>query len=368
MPEDGRPFDGTYYFGVLVEYVMTAALLLAFYYSNGSALLAEGVFRVFGARWWLAHAAYLGVVLLGAAAVLFPLHARRARKLAAALPPAEEDETATTAWLGIYARAVAMDAGFSFAFFYVVYALLRWSPHRWWMVAATVYIVFAVLLPMVMVYWVLPHLYTPVALTDDEITTQVRNAGAAAKIHLQFVGQWTDEDIPENSAVTLSKRARAIYFHRDLIEKLTPDELAAIAAREIGGTLHRHRLLQALAGAACAVGGFGAVHWGVAELLRRGAPSPVEGVRAISAFPLLALLVLAASAIAQPVYRAVHRALVYDADAFAARIAGADPLIRALRKMLDDPPPAPRWVEWLFLHEPSTRHRLESLIREVRAP
>jgi STE24 endopeptidase len=307
---------------------------------------------------------YLAVVLFGAAAVLFPLHVRRARRLAATVPTTEGNPSVG---LSLYGRAIGWNMFFSLVFFYTMYALLRWQSECWWLIAAAVYTVFAVLLPIGLAEGIIPHLYKPESLPDHALADRVRALANEVGIALEFVGRWTEEEVPERPPVMLAGRGRFLFFDERTIGLLAPDERLALAAREIGGARRHHRLKRVLAGAACATAGFAVVHGGATILIGRGSSASVMGVRDIAAFPLTALCVLIASAIAQTLYRAILRAQVYDADAFAARRVGTGLSIRALQKLLGDPEPSPRWVEWLFRCEPSVRRRVHRLEQRVES-
>lgn len=358
---EGFPFDSDYYRGVLLEYTLTAVLLAAFHFSGASASLAAGATRWTGGRWWLANAVYIVVALLGVAAAVFPVHWARARRLAAAL-----DGTGA-GWTGLYTRVITGDAALTFAFFNATYALLRWTPHRWWMIAAALYAAFAVVAPALLPWLAQPRLYQPRPLGHPELERRLRALAGRAGHPLIRVGVWEEDDSANFPPVLLAGTRRdSLILSARLASEFPPEEIEALVARKFARVRQRHVMMTVIIGTTLSAAAFVSVHFAGSEALRRLGPHPVTDARDIAGFPLLALAIMAASGVALPALRALRRAQTYSADAFAARWTSAATLESALRRLAGQPAPLPRWIEWLFSEQPALERRIRRL-REAGA-
>ncbi len=352
-------FDAPYYRGVLFEHIVTAIALCAFYGTKISHRLAGGIDRLTGGRWWLANALYLGLMIFGLLAVLFPIHHARARRLARAVNAPERSDAG---WFFIQTRAVLPGAVLAFLFFNTAYALLHWTPHRWWIIAAAVYGMVDIVIPELLSGLVIPHLYQPQPLSRPELENALLEMAARAGRPLEGVGVWSEEDSAHFPEIVLAGRRRPyMLLPAFLLSEFSTEEVVALAAREIGRAQRRQRHWRIAVGVALAFAGFAAVHYGATTALRRLGSWTITTARDPAGFPLLALAILAASAITQPALRAQRRAQEFAADEFAARLIGAPVVAYALRRLLGDPPERPRWIEWLFDDRPSLQRRLARL-------
>lgn len=360
---EGFPFDRRYYAGVLFEYVLTAVLMAAFHLHGFSHQLAEGVRQWSGDRWWLANGLYLAVIVLGVTAAVFPVHYGRARRLAAALRGSFGGHVS---WAFLYLRAVVGDAALTFAFFYTVYALLHWTPHRWWIIAAALYSAIATALPALLSWLVLPRLYQSTALDNPELEHRLRALAARAGRPLDRIGIWEPEDSSAFPEALLARwRRNVLLLSPRLARDFPAEETVALAAREYARVRQHHLAVAMTAGTLLAAAAFAAVHYAGRWALGHPGPRVPADARDLAGFPLLALAIMAASGIALPAMRAIRRTQVYAADALAAHWTDPATLAAALRRLADgEPSPAPLWIEWLFNDRPALARRL----RRLRGP
>lgn len=138
-----------------------------------------------------------------------------------------------------------------------------------------------------------------------------------------------------NAYFTGFGRARRIVFFDTLIEKLTPEEVEAVLAHELGH-FKRHHVLKRLAWM------FGlslAALWLAAQLLQAEWFFAGLNVSTPSTYMGLTLFVLASPVftfLLHPLAALYSRKHEYEADAFAARTASAAALVRALTKLYQD--------------------------------
>ena len=76
-------------------------------------------------------------------------------------------------WLADRAKALAIGGVLGLLAIQVVYALLRWSPERWWLWAAAVLSAGAVLLTAIVPIWLVPLFYRLTPLTDPVLRDRI---------------------------------------------------------------------------------------------------------------------------------------------------------------------------------------------------
>ena len=167
----------------------------------------------------------------------------------------------------------------------------------------------------------------------------------------------------------IGSRKRIVLFD-ELLEKLSEDEVVAVVAHEIGHAKLHHILWQRLAqvaSAACLVG-ISIVLMNDISLYRAFGyrfvlPEEIAGFRYVG-FMLSTSLVGAVSWIFSPLMARWSRRMEKEADAFAARSSGKDPLRTALMKLSSDNlsniSPDPAYEAWNCSH-PSILPRLEAI-------
>lgn len=153
----------------------------------------------------------------------------------------------------------------------------------------------------------------------------------------------------------LGRRKRVVLFDT-LIERLSPDELEAVMAHELGHYRCGH--LQRFYGSQAALLLLGHLAFGVIAVSVGAAVPPA--MLLISAYILLPALAWPL----RPWTSARRRRYEYEADAYAATHAERTALVSALRKLLANNLNAPtmdRWYAAVFATHPPGEHRLERL-------
>ncbi|HEX5137807.1 MAG TPA: M48 family metallopeptidase [Planctomycetota bacterium] len=135
-----------------------------------------------------------------------------------------------------------------------------------------------------------------------------------------------------NAYFTGLGRKKQVVFFDTLRELLTPDEMEAVLAHELGHFKLRHVQIRLAVGATTSLAGFALLGW----LLGRGWFFEGLGVTTPSPQAGLVLFALAAPAfdfVLHPLLTAWSRRQEYEADAFAAAHASADAMALALVKL-----------------------------------
>ena len=254
-------------------------------------------------------------------------------------------------------------------------ALILWlmgaAGAQWWIWAWGTWVGFNLLL-----LWALPTFIAPLfnkftALEDGTIKTQVTalmaRCGFAAKG--LFVMDGSKRSAHGNAYFTGFGSAKRVVFYDTLLAKLSPDEIAAVLAHELGHFKHRHLSRRMLLLFATSLLAFAMLGWlanqswfyaglGVAPNL--GAPNDALALLLfmISA-PLLSFFI-------SPVFSAMSRRDEFEADAYAVVHTSGQDLATALLKLYEDNAstltPDPVYVRFYYSHPPASE-RLARLLK-----
>ena len=247
-------------------------------------------------------------------------------------------------------------------------ALILWlmgaAGAQWWIWAWGTWVGFNLLL-----LWALPTFIAPLfnkftALEDGAIKTQVTalmaRCGFAAKG--LFVMDGSKRSAHGNAYFTGFGSAKRVVFYDTLLAKLSPDEIAAVLAHELGHFKHRHlsRRMLLLFGASLLA--FAMLGWlanqswfyaGLGVTPNLGAPNDALALLLfmISA-PLLSFFI-------SPVFSAMSRRDEFQADAYAAMQTDGRDLASALLKLYQDNAstltPDPVFVKFYYSHPPASQ-------------
>lgn len=219
---------------------------------------------------------------------------------------------------------------------YNLFWLVRILPDLWWIVAWTVFmgvaIAMSVIFPAVIAPWF--NKFTPL----PEGPLKARVEALLAKCGFEpkglYVMDASKRTTHGNAYFTGFGRAKRIVFFDTLLHKHTPDEVVSILAHELGHYKLGHIAQRIAQSAVVAFFGFAALAWALAS----GQPAGAFGlpgdhgvnliVAAIAGAPVLHLL--------SPLMSWLSRRAEYQADNFAAAMAGPSPMISALTKLARD--------------------------------
>jgi STE24 endopeptidase len=216
-------------------------------------------------------------------------------------------------WLGDRLKALAIGGVLGLSAVEVVYALLRWSPDRWWVGAGGVLTVGIVLLAAIVPIWLVPLFYRLTPLADPELSARIlaladRMGVRAAAV---AVADFSRKGRAANAAVVGLGRTRRILVSDTLLREFPVEEVEVVLAHELGHHARRHvakgLLLQSLLV-------FGAL-WIVDRALRVGAGAlGLAGPADPAGLPFLALILMALGLLSAPVVAAWSRRLEREAD------------------------------------------------------
>ncbi len=282
--------------------------------------------------------------------------------------------------IGLFVADMAKNALLVIALGAPLLALVLWlmqaAGSLWWLYAWVVWIAFNLLL-----LWLFPTFIAPLfnkfqPLADTSLEARIegllKRCGFASKG--VFVMDGSKRSAHGNAYFTGLGAAKRIVFFDTLISKLTPDEIEAVLAHELGHFAKKHVVKRIAWGFAMSLAGLALLGWLAQQpwfYLGLGT-DPTIATRNVFALMLFFLALPVFLFPLSPVSSFTSRRHEFEADAYAAAHADPDDLIRALVKLYEDNAstltPDPLHSSFYDSHPPAALRigRLESFARPDR--
>ena len=250
-----------------------------------------------------------------------------------------------------------------------IIALILWlmgaAGSHWWIWAWAVWMGFNLLLLMIYPTFIAP-LFNKFKPLDDEalkrrVTALMQRCGFAAKG--LYVMDGSKRSAHANAYFTGFGAAKRVVFYDTLLSKLSPGEVDAVLAHELGHFKHRHIIKRIVSMFALSLAAFALLGWlsteawfytglGTHPNLIAGAPNDAL------ALLLFMLVVPVFGLFVSPLFAQISRKHEFEADSYAvAQTSGAD-LSTALLKLYEDNAstltPDPIYVKFYYSHPPAT--------------
>jgi STE24 endopeptidase len=247
-------------------------------------------------------------------------------------------------------------------------ALILWlmgaAGTLWWLWAWAVWMGFNLLLLMVYPSFIAP-LFNKFKPLDDEtlktrVTALMNRCGFAAKG--LFVMDGSKRSAHANAYFTGFGAAKRVVFYDTLLAKLSPGEVDAVLAHELGHFKHRHIIKRIVSMFALSLAGFALLGYlstqvwfytglGVRPNMLAGAPNDAL------ALLLFMMVVPVFIQFVSPVFAQFSRKHEFEADAYAVAQTNRTDLSTALLKLYEDNAstltPDPVYVKFYYSHPPA---------------
>jgi STE24 endopeptidase len=248
-----------------------------------------------------------------------------------------------------------------------IVALILWlmgaAGSLWWLWAWMVWMGFNLLLLVVYPTFIAP-LFNKFKPLDDEtlktrVTELMRRCGFAAKG--LFVMDGSKRSAHANAYFTGFGAAKRVVFFDTLLAKLSPGEVDAVLAHELGHFKHRH-IIKRIAGMfAISLGGFALLGWLSTQAwfyAGLGVRPNLSGPNDALALLLFLLAVPVFSFFIAPLMALLSRKHEFEADAYAVQQTSGQDLSTALLKLYEDNAstltPDPVFVKFYYSHPPAS--------------
>lgn len=254
-----------------------------------------------------------------------------------------------------------------FPLLWALLSLVRWVGPWWWVWGFALVFGFQLLMLVLYPKLILPLFNKLTPLPEGELRTRLLALGDRTGFRAQTIEviDGSKRSAHSNAFFTGFGRFRRIVLFDTLIAQLTPEELEAVLAHEIGHYRRGHIPKMLALSAVTMAAGFAVIAW----LARSAWFNPTFGFppgELASAFLLFGLLSGVVTFWFTPLTNLLSRKHEYEADAFAREaVGGPGPMVGALRKLaqknLSNLTPHP-WFSAFFYSHPTLVERERALV------
>lgn len=247
----------------------------------------------------------------------------------------------------------------------VLVPLLMWllSYRFWWWQLSILAFGFITFFWFIQPVLVAPLYYKFTKLDDEKLTKKLKEVfeKANTKVPSIYRVDASKRTKKQNAYVTGIGKSRRLVLY-DTILSYPEDEILAVVAHELGHHAKKHILKDIFLFSSFATIVLYLTNVVYDYILK----TDLFGIeKSYTAFLYALLFVSSLSYFAMPVVNHLSRKMEYEADAYSAKLVGADPLVRALKRLvkenLSNPNPLPLYKIWYYTH-PAPEERIERLL------
>lgn len=266
-------------------------------------------------------------------------------------------------WLGDLAKATLLGVAIGLPIAALILWLMGAAGPWWWLWAWAVWMGFNLLLLVVYPTFIAP-LFNKFQPLEDEtlkarVTALMQRCGFAAKG--LFVMDGSKRSAHANAYFTGFGAAKRVVFYDTLLAKLSPGEVDAVLAHELGHYRHKHILKRIAMMSALSFAGFALLGWLATRAwfyTGLGVQPNLQGPNDALALLLFLLAVPVFSYFVSPLMAQLSRRHEFEADAYAVTQTSGQDLGNALLKLYEDNAstltPDPVYVKFYYSHPPAS--------------
>lgn len=273
------------------------------------------------------------------------------------------NKTSLTLWLQDTAKSLLLSALIGLPFITLVLWMMGATGAWWWLWVWGVWMGFNLLALLIYPTWIAPLFNKFQPLEDPQVKERVTRLMARCGFTSKgfFVMDGSKRSAHANAYFTGFGASKRVVFYDTLLAQLSPAEVDAVLAHELGHFTHKHVIKRMISLFAMSLLGFAALGWvsqqawfytGLGVVPNLGAANDALALLLfMMVLPLLGTFV-------GPVFAQMSRRHEFEADAYAvAQTSGAD-LAGALLKLFEDNAstltPDPVYVRFYYSHPPAT--------------
>ena len=266
-------------------------------------------------------------------------------------------------WLGDLLKSTVVGVAIGLPIAALILWLMGAAGTLWWLWAWAVWMGFNLLLLIVYPTFIAP-LFNKFQPLEDEtlkarVTALMQRCGFAAKG--LFVMDGSKRSAHANAYFTGFGAAKRVVFYDTLLAKLSPGEVDAVLAHELGHYKHKHIVKRIVAMFAFSLAGFALLGWLAGRTwfyTGLGVRPNLDGPNDALALLLFMLAVPVFTYFISPLMAQFSRKHEFEADAFAVSQTNGQDLGNALLKLYEDNAatltPDPVFVKFYYSHPPAS--------------
>ncbi|QTN29720.1 M48 family metallopeptidase [Rhodoferax sp. AJA081-3] len=273
------------------------------------------------------------------------------------------NKTSLKLWLQDFAKSLLLSALIGLPFITLVIWMMGATGPWWWLWVWGVWMGFNLLALLIYPTWIAPLFNKFQPLEDPQVKERVSQLMARCGFTSKgfFVMDGSKRSAHANAYFTGFGASKRVVFYDTLLAQLSPPEVDAVLAHELGHFKHKHVIKRIVSMFAISLLGFFALGWlsqqlwfytGLGVLPNLGAPNDALALLLfMMVLPLLGTFM-------GPLFAQLSRKHEFEADAYAVAQTSGPALAGALLKLFEDNAstltPDPVYVQFYYSHPPAT--------------
>ncbi|WP_413879992.1 M48 family metallopeptidase [Candidatus Aalborgicola defluviihabitans] len=273
------------------------------------------------------------------------------------------NKTSLALWLQDMAKSLLLSALIGLPFVTLVLWMMGATGPWWWLWVWGVWMGFNLLALLIYPTWIAPLFNKFQPLQDpqvkDRVTQLMARCGFTSKGF--YVMDGSKRSAHANAYFTGFGASKRVVFYDTLLAQLSPDEVDAVLAHELGHFTHRHVIKRIVSMFALSLIGFMALGWVSQQawfFTGLGVVPNLNGGNDALALLLFMMVLPLAGTFIGPVFAQLSRKHEFEADAYAVAQTSGSALAGALLKLFEDNAstltPDPVYVQFYYSHPPAT--------------
>ncbi len=273
------------------------------------------------------------------------------------------NKTSLKLWLQDSAKSLLLSALIGLPFITLVLWMMGATGAWWWLWVWGVWMGFNLLALLIYPTWIAPLFNKFQPLEDPQVKERVTQLMARCGFTSKgfFVMDGSKRSAHANAYFTGFGASKRVVFYDTLLAQLSPAEVDAVLAHELGHFTHKHVIKRMVSLFAMSLLGFAALGWVSQQAWFYTGLGVVPSIGAANdalALLLFMMVLPLLGAFVGPVFAQMSRQHEFEADAYAvAQTSGTD-LAGALLKLFEDNAstltPDPVYVRFYYSHPPAT--------------